>query len=261
MSNVLERKVLSLALLAGEIMLKSGAEIYRVEDTITRICRACKMDNVGVFSTLTGIFVSVSRDREDSHSSTAIANVKTSSINLNKISKVNSFARTFIATDLSVDEGIEILEKIKTKRLYPVPFKIFISGISCALFSVIFGGLFSDSILTGFIGLASYSIFLGLAALNTNYFLCDFLAIAFAAFACLAASHFDLISTSGPAIIGSLMLFAPGFSITTSMRDFLSGDMLAGLSRLVEALAIAISLAAGVGFALQIWNYTGGLFQ
>lgn len=37
-------------------MMKSGAEIYRVEDTITRICKAGRISYVDVFATPTGIF-------------------------------------------------------------------------------------------------------------------------------------------------------------------------------------------------------------
>ena len=261
MTNLLEKKVLSLALLAGEIMMKSGAEIYRVEDTITRICKACKMDNIGVFTTSTGIFVSVSRDGEDSFASTAITSVKNSSINLDKISEVNSFAREFTTTDLSIDEGIEILQKLKDKKLYPTIIQLLFAGIAGALFSLLFDGSYIDTMLTGIIGVFSYTVSRFFGHFKINYFLSDFLSIAIATFACLMADHFSLISDYSPAVIGVLMIFVPGFSITTSMRDFLSGDMLAGLARLVEAIAIGISLAAGVGFALHVWNYTGGLFS
>ena len=44
MVNIFQKKVLILAIYAGEIMMKNGAEVYRVEDTITRICKACRID-------------------------------------------------------------------------------------------------------------------------------------------------------------------------------------------------------------------------
>ena len=58
MVNIFQKKVLILAIYAGEIMMKNGAEVYRVEDTITRICKACRIDHVEIFATPTGIFVS-----------------------------------------------------------------------------------------------------------------------------------------------------------------------------------------------------------
>ena len=56
------------------------------------------------------------------------------------------------------------------------------------------------------------------------------------------------------------MLFVPGAAITNALRDFLTGDMLSGVSRATEAIAIAISLAVGAGFVLKIWNSIGGYF-
>ena len=59
MTKQMQKKIIILALFAGEIMMKNGAEIYRVEDTITRICKACKIPYVEVFVTPTGMFLSV----------------------------------------------------------------------------------------------------------------------------------------------------------------------------------------------------------
>ena len=55
------------------------------------------------------------------------------------------------------------------------------------------------------------------------------------------------------------MLFVPGVAITNSIRDFLSGDMLAGLTRMVEAFLTAVSLAAGAGLVLKLWVMIGGI--
>src|SRR5699024_2854641 len=54
------QKLLSVAGLAGTIILENGGEVYRAEDTVTRICESRKnIRNVDVFSTPTAIFVSL----------------------------------------------------------------------------------------------------------------------------------------------------------------------------------------------------------
>lgn len=54
------KKLLVLATLAGRIMLKNGAETYRVEDTIIRICKSRKnIQYVDAFVIPTGIFISL----------------------------------------------------------------------------------------------------------------------------------------------------------------------------------------------------------
>jgi len=41
------------------MMMTNGAEVYRVEETIERICLACGLKEVEVFATPTGIIASV----------------------------------------------------------------------------------------------------------------------------------------------------------------------------------------------------------
>ena len=76
MVDLFQKKVLMLALYAGEIMMRNGAEIYRVEDTMTHICKACKMDNVEVFATPTGIFISMDRGGDEDDTQTYVKRIK-----------------------------------------------------------------------------------------------------------------------------------------------------------------------------------------
>jgi uncharacterized membrane protein YjjP (DUF1212 family) len=52
-------------------------------------------------------------------------------------------------------------------------------------------------------------------------------------------------------IIGPLMTLVPGVSLTNGIRDLISGELLAGSAKIMEALFIAIALAFGVGMVLQ----------
>ncbi len=53
-------EVFQIAQLTGEIMLKNGAETYRVEDTITRILKTTGFSQIEAFTTLTGMVISMS---------------------------------------------------------------------------------------------------------------------------------------------------------------------------------------------------------
>ncbi|MDF2877859.1 MAG: threonine/serine exporter family protein, partial [Clostridia bacterium] len=55
-------QILNFAVKAGELMLKSGAETYRVEDTITRILQANPYEHIDTFVIPTGIIVTVQDD-------------------------------------------------------------------------------------------------------------------------------------------------------------------------------------------------------
>ena len=60
-------------------------------------------------------------------------------------------------------------------------------------------------------------------------------------------------------IIGSLMLLVPGLSITNAIRDSISGDLLSGVTRGIEACLIAVALALGAGITITFWMNVGGL--
>lgn len=50
-----EDKVIDVVLIAGRILLESGAETYRVEDTMTRIAASYGLDDTYSFVTSTAI--------------------------------------------------------------------------------------------------------------------------------------------------------------------------------------------------------------
>jgi len=65
-------KIVNLAAHAGKIMLESGAEIYRVEETITRIGNSYSIFSIDAFVTLNVIIVSASNEYGESPLSTVL---------------------------------------------------------------------------------------------------------------------------------------------------------------------------------------------
>lgn len=260
MVDIFQKKVLLLALYAGEIMMKNGAEIYRVEDTITRICKACGIDNIEVFATPTGIFLSLDKGGEADDTQTYIKRIKGIGTNLDKISMVNHFSRKFTTTSLSVDDGMRMLKKIDDRRPYPLPLRLAGAAMVASFFCLVFGGNPVDFAIAFASGALCYGLSTFLQKYGINFFIRGFCCCAAAAFIAMAASTAAASASYEPIIIGSLMIFVPGVAITNAIRDFLSGDMLSGVARLMEALLIAVSLAAGAGVIVKLWGTIGGVF-
>ncbi len=253
-----QKEIVLLALRAGDIMMKSGAEVYRVEDTIARICKACGIDHVNVFATPTGIFVST--DNEDANNTvTHIKRIRGSETDLSRISKVNQFSRTFTTTDMTVEEGNQILDEIESTKRYPFALRAVSASVVTGCFSAIFGGGPLDFFVAMIVGVMCYMASRFLEKYEINFFIRGFCCCAFAAFCALVAdASIDGVSYA-PVITGCLMLFVPGVAITNSIRDFLSGDMLSGVALLTEACIIGVSLAAGAGVVLKVWYLIGGV--
>jgi len=260
MINQMQKKVLILALRAGELMMKSGAEIYRVEDTITRICKACRIPYVEVFATPTGIFLSLDEGSEDSDMHTFIKRIKGSSIDLEKISRINHFSREFTTTDLSIDAGLTILREIANSKPYPLLLRIVGAALVSSFFALIFQGTYQDFFCALIAGACSYTLSVFLDKRETNLFIRGFLCCAAATFIALGLFSAGVGVNLNSVIIGSIMIFLPGVAITNAVRDTLEGDMVSGMTKGIEAVVIAVSIASGVGVALKIWTLLGGMF-
>ncbi|MDO4517696.1 MAG: threonine/serine exporter family protein [Bacillota bacterium] len=252
-----QKEILILASKAGKIMMKSGAEIYRVEDTISRICLACGMDHVNVLALPTGIFIAINNEDHDD-TITYIKRIKSTETDLNKISAVNEFSRQFTTTDLTIEEGLKILDKIEKSKKYPFWARALSAAIVTSCFSVLFGGNAIDFGISFIVGVTCYMMSRLLETYGINFFIRGLLCCAWAAFCALVASASIDGTTYSCIITGCVMLFVPGIAITNAIRDFLSGDLLAGLARLTEAALIGVSIAAGAGIVIEIWNALGG---
>lgn len=118
-------------------------------------------------------------------------------------------------------------------------------------FTLIFKGGIFNGIVALFIGTASYIIKEILTRRGFFQFLENFLAGILAGFLSIAAVRFFPFLNEYKIIIGSIMLYLPGVSITNGIKDALYGDLVASLTRLGEAVLLVAVLSAGVGIALS----------
>ena len=157
------KKLMQLAIFSGETLLKNGAETYRVEDTMERICNSrSNVYNINSFVTQTGIFLNFEYNNQSYSTLKRVRNVTT---NLEKVSKVNDFSRKFVCTKISLDEGLKIVDEINKMKTYSKLQKAIFGATAGAFFTLMFGGSFRDFI-------ASYiTSFLVISIMNiTNRF-------------------------------------------------------------------------------------------
>ncbi|MFR9064991.1 MAG: threonine/serine exporter family protein, partial [[Clostridium] scindens] len=83
--------MVDIALEAGRILLKNGAEIFRVEETITRICHRFHVEHVDIFTLSHGIFISAENGLEEAY--TKVKHVPLSAPHLGIVAEVNDLSR------------------------------------------------------------------------------------------------------------------------------------------------------------------------
>ena len=248
--------VLMLAVRAGEIMLKSGAEVYRAEATIEQICHACQYPSVQCFITPTGIFASLGENDTQVEVQTIIRRVKRLSIDLEKVSLINAFVNRLMSmeshSEESLAKSLEELDRIDAVGGFALPLRLCAMVLIGVFYTMMNSGSLLDGLSTIVVGVVAYLFSLWIKRLQINHFIVVFSSCFLAAGLALLVFNIGFCSSLGAMIIGSIIVFLPGVAITNAARDLLSGDMLSGVSRGAESLLAAIAIAGGVGMLLKL---------
>ncbi|MDY0409456.1 threonine/serine exporter family protein [Virgibacillus soli] len=246
--NISDKNIIKICLLAGQIMLQSGAETHRVEDTMNRIAAAFDVKNPQSYATPTSVQFSIAPETP-SHAT----RITKRTTDLYKITKVNQVSRQIAAGLLTIDDAIHKLHQIAKKEMFfSIWMQIAAAALASACFVIMFGGTWFDflpAFITGGIGFASMLFFERVLEIR---FISEFSASVIIG---LLAVFFVYISFGlevDKIIIGAVMPLVPGLPITNAVRDLMAGHLVAGLSKGVEALLTATAIGAGVAviFAL-----------
>ncbi|GAA0353577.1 threonine/serine exporter family protein [Bacillus horti] len=244
---------MEICLLAGEIMLKYGAETYRVEETMERMAGAKEMKDVHSYVTPTGIFFSFkSADKVGERS--RIIRIDDRLVDLNKVTLVNDLSRRFVNGQLSLDEAEKALKKIdRGKMLYSVPLQHAAAGLAGGSFAILFGGDYIDFI-PAFIAGALVNICLYFLQLKLQVkFIAELFSACIGGMSCILLFNLGLGNHLDQIIIGSLMPLVPGLPLTNAVRDIMAGDLVSGVGRGAEALLTALSIATGIAIAISLF--------
>lgn len=255
-----DKLLMETAVLAGEIMLVSGAEIYRVEDTINRILQKAERKSAETIVFSTGIFATL--NDAELEAITVVRRVSDRATNLNRVYLVNDVSRRFCDGNLEVEEAFKELKGIRRAVQYhPRLRDIGFIGV-CAFFALLLDGKMIDCIAAAMVGAVLAAVSYGVDYIRLNDFcknaVCSF-AIAVATL-CLREWIFPAVNMN-TVIVGAIMPLVPGVIFTTAIRDTLNGDYSAGAARMLEAIVVALAVAAGVGSGISVFNHlVGGAF-
>ncbi|WP_017729490.1 threonine/serine exporter family protein [Halalkalibacterium ligniniphilum] len=244
-------RMMDICMLAGEIMLMYGAETYRVEETLERMAKSAGFRNVHSFVTTTGIFLSF--EEKGNGDVMQMIRVDDRLQDLNKVSLVNQVSREFVNGDINEEQAFEKLQKIvKAPMNYSSLLVHTASGVAGGAFSYLFGGDLLDTIPAFFAGfMASVSVVTLQEYLKVKFF-AEFMAAFLGGIVAICLVLLGLGENLDQVIIGTLMPLVPGVPLTNSVRDLISGDLVAGVSRGAECVITSLAIATGIALAIAL---------
>ena len=243
-------QLLKLSSKAGKILLESGAEIQRTEETICRLCEAFGVEEASAFVIPTGMFLSFSYEGS---TYSKIMRIRSSSLNLERINLINELSRRCERETPSIKEALDELDRIACVQNYSRGMIRIAGGMIAAFFTIYFGGTISDAALAFFIGAFTQYSVQKFELHQINFIVKITCTSVLLTFFALVLQKFHLIYNLDSTIIGSLMLLVPGLAITNAVRDSIGGDLLAGIIRAIEACLIALAIALGAGITMCNW--------
>ena len=244
--------------LAAEIgydLAVSGAETFRVEETMRRVLRAYGVE-CETFAIPNCVMVSLEAD--NGKPLMVMKRVGFHGNDLDAVERLNALSRRICAeTPEPTEAAAWLRETMASRRRYGVPLYYLGNFLAAAGFCPVFGGTLRDSLWAGLMGLIIGFVTRWLDRVEVNPFFSTIAAaFAMAAPAYLAAA-FGWVDYPDAVIIGALMLLVPGLLITNSMRDIIYGDTNSGINRVVQVLLSALAIAMGTAAA---WHITAPIY-
>ncbi|MBS7344404.1 MAG: threonine/serine exporter family protein [Caryophanon sp.] len=235
-------------LLAGRIMMESGAETYRVEDTMIRMAHSQGMMSAQSYVTPTGIIFSLGRTQP-----TRITSIPNRVTNLHRISLVNTISRKLTSSIITLEEAYDELKKIEKKNyMLPNYVQILAAAIASGCFLIMFQGIWQDFVPAMIAGGLGYWVLLLVTDVTKVKFFSEFIASVAVGVVAALAVQLGVGQQIDTIIIGSVMPLVPGVIITIAIRDLMAGHFTSGLARGIEALLTAFAIGSGIALALTI---------
>lgn len=237
-------KLLDVGIRAGRMLLESGAEVYRVEETMIRICTglACT-DEVDSYVTSTGIMLSIGYNGQVF---SKISRIKNRNVNLHCVARINALSRNIQIQDYSLEEVEQQLNKIEKETKYSVWMTTLFGGIGAAGFALFFDGGMLEIVISFAIGILIRLLVSLLSMMKMNDFINNVLASMLLAILSIFSKKVFLVIDVNVVVISGIMLLIPGLAFTNAIRDTIAGDYLSGVSRVMETLVCACAIALGV---------------
>ena len=245
-----ERLLLEAATTLGYRLAMSGAETFRVEESILRVLKTYgyRAEAFAIPNCLTVSIITESGDPM-----TRMRRIGPHGSDLDAVEQYANLSRRICAEAPSPEEIMDRLTYLQDhSRSYSLLMQVvgfFLGGFG---FCFLFGGCFPDAIGAGLCGLIVLAVDKWMDRLNATQFFRTILGAFCMAFFAYFIHARGLVINADATIIGALMLLVPGLLFTNAMRDVMYGDTNSGLNRVVLVLLIAVAIALGNGAALTL---------
>ena len=244
--------LLDLSVELGYRLAMSGAETFRVEESIYRVLLSYGIQ-AEVFAIPNCLHVSI--ETAEGQPMTRMKRIGHHGNDLDAVEKYNSVSRRICSEKPEPHIAAQwVKDTAATLKQYNLPFSLGGNFMIGSGFAVLFGGSLRDCICAGLCGLVVGLVNKFMERMRVNPFFSIIAAAFIMSIITYATGGLGLIDNVDISIIGTLMILVPGLLFTNAMRDIIYGDTNSGTNRIVQVFLIAAAIALGTGIALKLSN-------
>lgn len=234
----------------------SGAETFRVEDSVNRIMQAYGI-TAEAFAIPNCLHVSI--ETPDGHPMTRMRRIGFHGNDLDAVEKYSNLSRKICAEKPEPAIAMQWLQECGKKlRKYSTPLYLIGNFLGASGFSILFGGTLIDSLCGGLCGIVIGLVTMLMDNLKANPFFKTIAASFLMALLAYTTALLGIAPNVDAVIIGALMILVPGLIFTNGMRDIIYGDTNSGINRIVQVFLTAAAIALGTGAA---WTLICSIWQ
>ena len=250
-----EIALIDLASDLGYELAMSGAETFRVEESVSRVLGAYGL-NAEVFAIPNYLIITVLTG--DGKPITRMRRIGVHGNDLDSVEKLSALSRAYCLNTPVPEQAQQLLqETLDSRRVYSPAARGVGDFLGAAGFCLLFGGSWIDALCAGVCGLLVGFLTGLLSSRRVSQFFSTIAAAFFMALLAYGLGALGICRNPDTANIGALMILVPGLLFTNAMRDIIYGDTNSGINRIVQVFLVAAAIALGTAGA---WNLARALW-
>ncbi|MCR4667465.1 MAG: threonine/serine exporter family protein [Desulfovibrio sp.] len=235
-------------------LLAAGSQTSRIDRTTARIARAYGFSlDLVIFSR--HFMFSAYRSTSDGFVQqryTTVASIVAGDFNFQRVTQLNALSWAIADNGLPLEDAWRRFHAICAQPGISIAIRCLFLAVANAALCGLFNG---DSIAIGLVFFAVYICFWleqGLMRVGLDIKITFFLCAFFSSLLVSIGYMLDWGTTPQTALASSVLFLIPGFPLLNATMDFWDGYILIGVSRLIHAAMLVVSIALGLSLTMSL---------
>lgn len=245
-------KILQGILDIGEAMLRSGAENFRLEDSLYRMLKSYGFVRYDVFVIPSNMQITV--ETPEGEIFTQVRHIEYMDTNFDRLDYMNNLSRYVCANTPDAEELHERYMEVMNRPAQHPALQYVAAVMGGTGFAVFFGCGFMDAIVATVVSLMIVIVGGWLGKREKNIFVYNLILAFLSEVIIMLMVRAGIGSHPNRIMIGVVMLLISGLATTNGIRDLLQKDFISGILNIMNSVLGASGIAAGIVLAVKVMH-------